>query len=143
MFRKLLAAVSTVALLADCTGITQVQKNVQAKAVTPIATAFAVDATSAKTLAQGDQINPAAASLRIPCYGNAAALATGLAASQGGLIFLPVEGALEGQELASSPNCQAVVGQLLVQVLQQNNVIANTAGLAVLGAGISTGGLIP
>lgn len=123
--RKLLTSISLIAFLGlgACGGqITKLQTQVQSQLVQPVAASLAVDANSAATLAANDKINPTGAASRAPCYSNAAGLATGLAGSNGGLIFLPVEGAIEGQELATSPACNAVVGQIMVNLLQKSTL---------------------
>lgn len=136
-------------LLGACTGLTTpgstngvaglvtkglaVQQNIQTQAVAPIAGAIAADATNAAAMTVTDKINPQAAALRTPCYQNVTNLAGGLANAKAGGLITGVEASLEGSELFQNANCQAVGGQVLVNLIQAGQ--AGIAGAALPAAG--------
>lgn len=89
------------------------------------------DAATAAALARSDTISPAVAALRAGCYQSIGAIAGSLSAAQTLGVLALTEAGLQGQELAQSPNCQAVAGAMLVNLMQQQKALLGPAGLLI------------
>lgn len=118
------------------TGTQKVQSQVQSQIVAPVATLTANDALSAAAMANSDAINPANGKTRAPCYSAVGNMANTLAGQKGAGIMTGIEASLEGQEITQYAPCQAVAGQVMLNLLQQVQGAQGAAGAAIGGAAL-------